>query len=182
MKKDFITKVQLDVLKEQKQSDGISQIVTGFLLVVLSAFLLAGKPNMFVILIPLMPILAARLRKIYTYPRIGFADVGEKKSQRRVMLLIIVVTGLITFAVMMYFNNKTLTPNQQNLLSLAASIGVALVVVSIFLYRYSKEHNRTLLIYGAVFVIMVAIVHFGKLHIRDIVPIMLGLGLLDFTI
>jgi len=182
MEKDFISKVQLDVLKEQKQSDGISQIVTGFLLVVLSAFLLQGKPHLIAVLIPLMPILAARLRNIYTYPRIGFAEMGERKSLRKVMLIVFIVIALLTFGVMLYFSNKTLTPSQENLLNLAVPIGVALVIVTIFLFRYRKEHNKALLIYGAIIVNLIAVVHFGKLHIRDIIPIILGLGLIDFTI
>lgn len=182
MKKDFIRNVQLDVLNEQKQKDGISQIVTGFSLVILSAFLLIGKPNMFVVLIPILPTLLERLRKIYTYPRIGFADVGDRKALRKVMLVFFIPIILIAFGVMMYFCNKTLDPNQQNLLNLAVSVGIAFVIIILLLYRYQREHNQALLFYIAALIAVVAVVRIGKLHIRDVVPIILGLGLLDFSI
>lgn len=182
MKDDLVSKVRIDVLLEQKHKDGISHIVVGLYLMIIAILMSADRVNMAVIFVPMIPTVINRLKKRFTYPRIGYAEVKEKERIRYIAMLLIGVLLLLGLGAMLYFQTHSLSPVLQRSFHTIVILGIGVLLISMLAYKYFQEHSKTPLCYGVVILALIATIFLLKLSHDTVIEIIFVLGVLDFSV
>ncbi len=180
MKNDFLTQVRIDVLHEQKHKDGISHIVVGLYLMIIAILGSIGKMNFAVIFIPFIPVLISILKKSYTYPRIGYAEISDKKTSRSFIQIFIAILLILGFGLMLYFQSHSISPAIEKNMHLGIMISIALFIIILLLYRYFCEQNIGFLLYGVIILALIALIYSGILHHNNLMFYIFILGVFDF--
>jgi MFS family permease len=181
MNEDLITKVQKEVAHEQKSRDGIPQIAVGIFMLTAALFLLADKTSFVAIYIVFIPLLIEHLRKKYTYPRIGYAKLREKISRRSGLMWLILALLIAGAAVFVVVQKVDIAPKVWAKLHYAVMIIIGVIVLSFMLFRYIRERNKAMLIYGSFILLFVASVLTFKLHLETVYQILAGLGIFNLV-
>ncbi len=181
MQKDLLDQVQNDVRKEQKQQDGVPQIAAGFFLIATMLLMLRGQGNLMPVFIPLIPILMEGLRKRFTYPRIGYAELPQPRRQRQLMIL--VVAGLLVLGLLLFFLSRGKALGQLDVRTLRPGflIVIGFVVAALLVYRYRKERDSRMLWYLACILLLLAAIFIFHLPRRTVLYIGLGFGILNLV-
>lgn len=151
MKEDPIARIEREVVQEQSHRDGIPQIVTGIFLVFAMLSMMGGNSNIFPIFIPFIPLGIRALRKRFTYPRIGYAQIRESRSGKLVgiwLVLSVLVAGLVAFFIFRGGANAPLQPAKLHYLMMFA---VAFMIIAISIVFFLK-HKHTLVIWYAILI------------------------------
>jgi hypothetical protein len=175
MKDDLISKVEHSVRAEQKWSDGVPQIAAGIFIIICMGMMLDDKGNLFVVFVPIIPIVIEGLRKRFTYPRVGKAVLREKTSQR-VTMLTIVAAFLIAGAVGFFLVKGKQAGGQMWTWSV---IAIAVLAVALMLYRSWREYNKRMLWYAVFIALLATGIVLFKPHRHEVEYIMLGFGTLN---
>ncbi len=155
MKDDLITQVEHCVRMEQKWSDGIPQIAAGLFMILMMSMMLGGRSNLFVVFIPIIPIVIEGLRRRFTYPRVGRAVLRETSS-RRLLFIWIIAAYLIAGIVVMLITKQQNPQQDSNPYLWFWFVPItAIVLVAVMLYRSWREHNKRIIWY-ALFIILLA--------------------------
>ncbi len=180
MKDDFIDRIQTDVRNEQSIRDGIPQIAVGLILILAMMMIYSGNPTIYVVFIPLALILIEKLRKQFTYPRVGYAKLPETGKRRAAIAFIFAV--IIALGIGM----KVITRNNRELPEVSRNVGIyfmgtiAVILIAMTIYRYIVE-KRVIYLYHGLFIIplflLVWLLHLPKSLVMLIV---LAFGLLNF--
>lgn len=181
MQKDLLDKVQNDVRKEQKQQDGIPQIAAGFFLIVTMLMMLGSHGNLMPVFIPFIPILIGGLRKRFTYPRVGFAELPQQRRQRQTRIW--VVAGLLILGLVLFFlsRGKALGQQDSRTLWLAFLIVIFAAVAALMVYRYRKDRDSRMIWYLAFILLLATAILLFRLHQRTVLYIVLGFGILNLV-
>jgi hypothetical protein len=182
MKDDFISNVRYDVLHEQKHKDGISHIVVGLFLMIMTVLHAAGKMNVVVFVVVFIPLIISILKKYFTYPRIGYAKIISKASYRGLIIGSIAFLLLLGLVFKFYFQSHVIPLLLEKNFYLGVMILIGMVITALFAYMYSRERNTSFLYYGIAVVGLLITIHFGRIHQYDLMQIIYVLGILDFLI
>jgi hypothetical protein len=181
MNEDLITKVQKEVAHEQKSRDGIPQIAVGIFMLTAALFLLADKTSFVAIYIVFIPLLIEHLRKKYTYPRVGYAKLREKISRRSGLMWLILALLIAGTAVFVVVQKVDIAPKVWAKLHNLVIIIIAVIVISLLLYRFIKDRNKALLFYGGFVILMAAVIIVFKLHLETVYQILAGFGIFNLV-
>jgi hypothetical protein len=180
MKDDFIDRIQTDVRNEQSLRDGIPQIAVGLLLILAMMMIHSGNPAFFVVFIPLMPILSEKLRKQFTYPRVGYAKLPDKGKRRAAIVFIFAL--ILALGIGM----KVITRNNRELPEISQYVGIcfmgtiAVTLAALTIYRYIVEKRVIYLYYGLFIVPLFLVIWLLHLPKSIVMLIVLAFGLLNF--
>lgn len=179
MKNDLITELEHNVRAEQKWRDGIPQIAVGLFLIIAMELMIGNKGNLFVVFIPIIPILIEGLRKRFTYPRVGRAVLYEKFSKRAVLIIVIasvLLLGLMV-GILTRFQRPILDTNDRAITW--SLLIIPLLLTATIVYRSRVEHNSRVLWYAAFIILLSLAILIFRLHRLTVEYIVMGFGILN---
>lgn len=180
MKDDPIKQVETDVMHEQKHRDGIPQIAMGLFLMFIAVLMQQGRGSFLGIFIVFIPLVINILRKQFTYPRVGYAELHDKAAFRKQGLWLVAGLLLSGLAVMLAVQNHLLPPSVQVNLHLWALAFIAFIVLALLALNYMRERNSILLFYAGFILLFALAVWLFKLS-NDVTHLILFcFGLLNF--
>ncbi len=151
MKQDPIARIEREVVQEQTHRDGIPQIVVGIFLVFAMLSMLDGRSNAFPVFIPFIPLAIRALRKRFTYPRIGYAQIRESRKGKLLgiwLVLSVLVAGLLAFLIFRGGAHAPLQPVKLHYLMMFAVAFMIIALSIVFLLR----NKHTLVIWYAILI------------------------------
>lgn len=151
MKQDPIARIEREVVQEQTHRDGIPQIVVGTFLVIAMLSMLDGNSSIFPVFVPFIPLAIRALRKRFTYPRIGYAQIKESRRNRLLgiwLVLSILVAGLLAFFI---FRGMPQTAKQPAQLHYLIMIAVAFMIIALSI-AFVLKNKHTLVIWYAILI------------------------------
>lgn len=179
MKNDLITELEHNVRAEQKWRDGIPQIAVGLFLIIAMELMIGNKGNLFVVFIPIIPILIEGLRKRFTYPRVGRAVLYEKFPKRAVLIIVIasvLLLGLMV-GIITRFQRPILDTNDRAITW--SLLIIPLLLTATIVYRSRVEHNSRILWYAAFIILLSLAILIFRLHRLTVEYIVMGFGILN---
>ncbi len=178
MKDDLIKQTEKNVINEQKYRDGIPQLLVGVFLVITMLMMMNGRGNLFVIFIPMIPLLMEGLRKRITYPRVGYAQMKERGPRRQVLIWLVLAVLIAGAVVFMLSRGNSLTLVQSRQIHFFAMHAVALIVVGLSVVFLSRNPRTIFIWYALAIIIFVNAVLFFRLEKDAVYWILLGFGVL----
>lgn len=179
MKNDLIAQLEHKVRAEQKWRDGIPQIAIGFFLIIAMELMLEGKGNLFVVFIPLIPVMIEGLRKRLTYPRVGRAILREKFPKRAVLLVIVATVLILGVVVGLWTRFERPVFDVNNGAVAWSLLTIPLLLTAAIVYRSRVEHNSRILWYAAFIILLSLTVVIFRLHRPTVQYIILSFGILN---
>ena len=172
MKEDPIARIEREVVQEQSHRDGIPQIVVGIFLVCAMLSMLEGGSSAFPVFIPFIPLAIRALRKRFTYPRIGYAQIRENRKGKLLgiwLVLSFLVAGLLAFFIFRGKPEATMQPIKVHYLMM---IAVAFMIIAISIVFLLKNKHTLVIWYAiliAVFILAILVFKPGRHTVHWIV-------------
>lgn len=177
MKDDMITKVEREVVREHKHRDGIPQIIAGIFIAISMLFIISGKSSMFVIYIPFIPIGIEAMRKRFTYPRIGYAQIKENSPTRLFgiwLVLAVLIVGLVAFLLL---RKSIPVPQIQERHRLLLMSGIAIVVVAFSILFLMRDKSSRILWYACLILAFMGAILLFKLNRHTVQWVVFAFGI-----
>lgn len=181
MKDELIEQTRRQVADDLMYRDGIPRIAAGVFLIVTMLMALAGSFNTFIIFIPIIPGLVEGLRKRYTYPRVGYAKVRERRNARGI--IIVIAVALVVGVVVALMSNGLLgfelpsRPQVYGPMSLAVAIPIILIGFALFARRKQRLPLSAILI-----VLFILMILFLKPRRHTVFYIVMAFGTINLII
>ena len=172
MKQDPIARIEREVVQEQTHRDGIPQIVVGTFLVFAMLSMLDGNSSIFPVFVPFIPLAIRALRKRFTYPRIGYAQIRENRKGKLLgiwLVLSFLVAGLLAFFIFRGKPEATMQPIKVHYLMM---IAVAFMIIAISIVFLLKNKHTLVIWYAiliAVFILAILVFKPGRHTVHWIV-------------